>query len=95
MTFNPNDPRPPFESVQWDLRREGYAWDNDIHGEGHCMRRYYMAPHKNELIDGRIYWREEDRLFMLALLLENVGVDQAVRIGDPAVWKAAVAQLPD
>ncbi len=31
---------------------------------------------------------------MLALLLENVGTAQAVRIGDPDVWRAAVANLP-
>ena len=92
MPFEPNEPRPPFAAVQWNLRPEGYAWDTE---DDHCLRRYYMTPHKNELIDGKLYWQEEDRLFMLALLLENVGVDQAVRIGDPAVWKAAVAQLPD
>ena len=91
MPFDYNEPRPPFAEVAWDLRPEGYPWDTE---DSHCLRRYHMAPHKNELIDGRLYWTEEDRLFMLALLLENVGVDQAVHIGDPAVWKAAVAQLP-
>jgi hypothetical protein len=30
---------------------------------------------------------------MLGLMLENVGADQAVRLGDPAVWRAAVAAL--
>ena len=88
----PDDqPRPPFNEIAWELRPEGYPWDTE---DGHCLRRFYMTPHKNELIEGKLYWTEEDRLFMLALLLENVGVDQAVRIGDPAVWKAAVAQLP-
>jgi hypothetical protein len=28
---------------------------------------------------------------MLAMLLENVGLDQAVRLGDPARWREAVA----
>lgn len=91
MPSDYSQPRPPFESVQWDLRPEGYAWNTE---DDHCMRRYCMAPHKNELVAGRLYWTEEDRRFMLALLLENVGVDQAVRIGDPAVWKTAIAQLP-
>ena len=58
------------------------------------MSRYGMAPSKMELIEGRLFWHEEDRLVVLALLLENVGVDQAVRLGEPAVWRAAVAQLP-
>jgi hypothetical protein len=26
-------------------------------------------------------------------LLENVGVDEAVRLGDPAIWRAAIAAL--
>jgi hypothetical protein len=30
---------------------------------------------------------------LLGLLLENVGVDRAVRLGDPKVWRAAVADL--
>ena len=27
------------------------------------------------------------------MLLENIGVDKAVRLGDKAVWKAAIAKL--
>ena len=59
------------------------------------MSRYEMTPEKMELIDGKLFWSDEERLTMLALLLENVGVNQAVRIGNPAVWRAAVANLPD
>jgi len=36
---------------------------------------------------------DQERLLMLGLLLENVGVDAAVRLGDPAVWRAAIAEL--
>ena len=57
------------------------------------MSRYYLAPEKIEMIEGKLFLIEEDRLTMLALLLENVGVDQAVRLGDPDVWRAAVARL--
>lgn len=32
---------------------------------------------------------------MLGLLLENVGADQVVRLGNPDVWRAAVAELND
>jgi hypothetical protein len=38
---------------------------------------------------------DEERLTMLALLLENVGADKAVRLGRPAIWRAAVAALDD
>ena len=59
------------------------------------MSRYDMTPEKMEMVDGKLFWSEEERLTMLALLLENVGVDQAVRIGNPDIWRAAVANLPD
>ena len=75
------------EETQWDLRPEGHAWGAE------AMSRYYMTPEKIELIDGKLFWSEEERLTMLALLLENVGVNNAVRIGDPDVWRAAVANL--
>ncbi len=77
------------EEVQWDLRPEGRAWLGP-----EAMARYELTPRKMEMIGGKLFWSDEERLTMLALLLENVGVDQAVRIGDPAVWRAAVARLP-
>ena len=77
------------EEVQWDVRLEGRAWG----AEG--LSRYYMVPEKTEMVEGKLFWSEEDRLTMLALLLENVGTAQAVRIGDPDVWRAAVADLPE
>ena len=80
----------PVDEIAWDLRPEGYAWPG---ADGFARERYYLAPEKIEMIEGKLFWTDEERLTMLALLLENVGVDQAVRIGDPAVWRAAVAKL--
>lgn len=74
--------------IQWDIRREGRAWTGD-----EAMARYYMAPEKIELIRGRLFWDDEQRLRMLGLLLEQVGVDAAVRLGSPQVWRDAVAEL--
>lgn len=76
-------------SVVWDIRRAGRAWQGE---EG--MARYQLTPEKIEMVKGRLFWSDEDRLTMLGLLLENVGVDAAVRLGDPGQWKAAVANLP-
>ena len=44
--------------------------------------------------EGRMFFDDEERLLLLGLLLENVGVDAAVQLGDPKVWRAAVADLP-
>jgi hypothetical protein len=73
--------------VTWDIRREGHAWGVE------AMSRYRMTPEKTEMLAGRLYGTEEERLTMLALLLENVGADEAVRLGEASVWRAAVAAL--
>jgi hypothetical protein len=74
--------------IQWDIRRKGRAWKGI-----EARERYQLTPEKTELIQGRLFWTEEDRLNMLGLLLENVGADQAVRMGNPAVWREAIAAL--
>ena len=73
---------------QWDIRREGRAWNGD-----EAEDRYFSAPEKMEMVDGKLYCDDAQRLHILALLLENVGVDAAVRLGDPQVWRDAVAEL--
>jgi hypothetical protein len=57
------------------------------------MDRYALTPEKLEMIGGKLLHDDEERLTLLALLLENVGADAAVRLGEPGVWRAAVAKL--
>ena len=78
----------PLPEVNWDIRRQGRPWRNK-----ECRARYDLAPEKIELIEGKLFWSERDRVVMLGLLLENVGVDKVVRLGDPAVWREAIEQL--
>ena len=59
------------------------------------MARYALTPEKIEMIRGKLLWSDEARLTLLALLLENVGIDKAVRLGDPAAWRAAIAELKE
>ena len=72
----------------WDIRREGRAWDR-----GEARQRYELTPEKMEMYEGKLLWYEEDRVKLLGLLLENVGADRAVRLGNPDVWRAAVRSL--
>ena len=75
-------------SVAWNIRRTGRRW------VGNELRvRVDLLPEKFEVIDGELLWSDEERLAMLGAILEQVGADQAVRLGDPAVWRAAVASL--
>ncbi len=57
------------------------------------MDRYLLVPEKTEMIEGRLFWSDADRLRMLGLLLENVGAAEAVRLGDPEVWRRAIEAL--
>jgi hypothetical protein len=74
---------------KWDIRSEGRSWRGD-----EAWDRFQLTPEKIEMIDGKILWSDEDRELLLGLLLENIGADHAVQLGDPEVWRAAVAKLP-
>ncbi len=78
------------EKIDWDIRRKGRPWKLK-----NVRDRYDLAPEKIELIAGKIFGTERDRVVMLGLLLENVGVDKAVRLGDPAIWREAMAHLDE
>lgn len=62
-------------------------------GPDEALERWERTPEKFEMFDGRLFGSEEERLMLLGLLLENVGADRAVQLGDPEVWKRAVSKL--
>jgi len=72
-----------------DIRNEGRAW-----GKGEALERFVLTPEKTELVRGRLLDHAKDRETLLGLLLENLGADRVVQLGDPEVWRAAVAKLP-
>ena len=86
MIDEEEDARP---SIVWDIQREGRAWTKDEFG----VRADRLVELKFEISRGRLFWSEETRRMVLAMLLENVGMDAAVRMGDPASWKEAVDGL--
>jgi hypothetical protein len=73
---------------KWDIRNEGRAW-----GKDEAWARFVLTPEKTEMVEGKLLSTEDDRETLLALLLENVGADRAVQLGDLGVWRAAVAKL--
>jgi hypothetical protein len=74
--------------IRWDIRRKGRSLS-----QAEDEQRWPLLPEKIELVDGKFLCCDEHRLNMLAILLENVGMDRAVRLGDPALWRKAVAGL--
>ena len=72
--------------MHFNIQRQGRKWDR-----AEVEQKYRkLCPEKIELIEGKMFWTDEERLNMLALLLENVGIDAAVSLGDPALWKQAI-----
>jgi hypothetical protein len=51
-----------------------------------------QAPEKIEF-KGGIFSCERERLLVLAMLLENLGIDKVIRFGKLEDWKAAIADL--
>jgi hypothetical protein len=58
--------------TDWDVRRKGREWTN-----GEFNRRIHQAPEKIEYVGG-IFASERERLIVLAMLLENLGIDKVV-----------------
>jgi hypothetical protein len=73
--------------IDWDIRREGRPWSHDEFDQ-----RIYEAPETIEFVDG-IFASDRERLNVLGMLLENLGIDRAIRFGKLEDWKAAIADL--
>jgi hypothetical protein len=74
--------------LTWDIHREGRSWTSE-----EVASRWPLTPEKLEAIDGKMLWSDEDRLNLLAMLLENVGIDAAIRLASAKVWREALAVL--
>ena len=75
------------EPIEWDIRREGRRWSHE-----ESDQRTYQAAEKIEYVGG-IFASDRERLNVLGMLLENLGIDRAIRFGMLEDWKAAIADL--
>jgi hypothetical protein len=73
-----NEPR-------WNIQRNGRAWL-----DGECYERFALTPEKFEMSDGRLFWSDDERINLLAMLLENVGIDAALRLAPLDRWREAL-----
>ena len=76
-----------FDPAEWKIEREGREWKGE-----EFDKRLYQAPEKIEYVGG-IFVDEAERLTVLAMLLENLGIDKAVQLGNLEDWKAAITEL--
>jgi hypothetical protein len=83
------DSEEPKPYTDWNIQNEGRSW-----GPGEARERFDRTIElKIEMYKGKLFWSDETRITMLGLLLEGVGADRAVQLGDPEVWRRAVAKL--
>ena len=73
--------------IDWDIRREGRRWSHNEFDQ-----RIYEAPEKIEYVNG-IFASDRERLNVLGMLLEILGIDRAIRFGKLEAWKAAITDL--
>ena len=76
-----------FTKEGWDIRREPRLWTRE-----EVNKRLYQAPEKIEFAGG-IFNSDDERMIVLAMLLENLGMDRVLTLGSPEDWKVAVAAL--
>ncbi|MEQ6340118.1 MAG: hypothetical protein M3A44_00345 [Gammaproteobacteria bacterium] len=64
------------EKKKWDIRWEGRHWRGD-----ECLERNERLPEsfRVQIHDGQLGFGEQERLTVLAMLLENLGLDSAFR----------------
>jgi hypothetical protein len=73
-------------SLKLDIRRDGRAWTRDEFRD----RLDQLDGFKFEIFGGKLFWSDDARLLVVALLLENLGMDAVVRLGDAMRWKEAI-----
>jgi hypothetical protein len=70
----------------WNICREGRTWTP----EEFITRADRLLGIELEISRGKLFSSDETRMLILGMLLENVGIDAAVRLGNPTLWKEAV-----
>jgi hypothetical protein len=73
--------------IDWDIRRTGRLWSHEEFDQ-----RIDQAPEKIEFVNG-IFASDRERLIVLGMLLENLGIDRVIQFGRLDDWKAAIEDL--
>ena len=73
--------------IEWDIRRAGRQWSHE-----EFDRRIDQAPEKIEYVNG-IFASNRERLNVMGMLLENLGIDRAVRFEEVVAVKPMLVDL--
>jgi hypothetical protein len=81
--------KPP-EPGTFDIGLDGRRWNVD-----RFLALERVLPEKMELIDGKLFWSERERLGMLSAMLEQVGLREAVKLAPKELWLNALRQAEE
>ena len=77
-------------ALAWDIKLEGRSWSGE-----EARKRRELRPDKLEVWEGKLLWDDDWRINLLGLLLENLGLETAVRLGELKAWEEALAAVRD
>jgi hypothetical protein len=84
---------------EWDVPPEPGTFDIGLEGRTWTVDRFLelesVLQEKMELIEGKLFWGERDRLGMLAAMLEQVGLAKAVRLAPKELWLEALRRAEE
>ena len=74
--------------IKWKIERTGRAWTGE-----EAIERLNLLPEsaKIELYQGKLFWSDEERLAVMAMLLENIGIDKILPLVDSDMLFEALA----
>jgi hypothetical protein len=74
-----------YQAIRWNVERKARRWTSEEFEE-----RLAVAPEKIEFVGG-IFVGDEQRHLVLGMLLENLGMEAALKFGRIDDWEAAIA----
>ena len=79
------------DPIPWRITPEPAALSRD---EFWARYDHFNMPEKFEATGGKLFWNDEQRLHVLAMLLEAVGLKHALALCPPEAVRAALAEPP-
>jgi hypothetical protein len=87
----PSCPMNPSPDITWKIAADPATLSGD---EFWARYSHLNMPEKFEVIEGKLFWNDEQRLHVLAMLLEAVGLRRALALCPPDAIRATLAEQP-
>ena len=78
------------DQIKWDISREGRAWQGNEAVERHNLQH---EPTRIEMHQGKLFLNDEERITVIAMLMENLGIDRILPLIDPGLYLDALLEL--